>query len=172
MAQNVIDFVDAEECGKLNADRLLGGKHIAAIVRGANGEITGKVPKCFICQAQGHWKQDCTVDKNKLYCTHCKTRKHNTSKFCPVYKKKNKDNPKEGDTKPKTKKKGKARVLKETGKDDEEQEEDDEDDDSDDLLLYGCRLQWWPLGDDTDGDLDTSSEPEVLYLDSEDETED
>ncbi len=38
-AQNVIDFVDAEECGKINADRLLGGKAIAAVVRGPNGEI-------------------------------------------------------------------------------------------------------------------------------------
>ena len=96
-----------------------------------------------------------------------------------MYKKKNnpKDNPKDTkdtkDPKPRTKKRGQARTVKKTGEDDEEpEEEDDEDDDTDDLLLYGCRLKWWPLGDDTDEDLDTSSEPEVFYLDSEDETED
>ena len=90
-AQNVIDFVDAEECGKLKADRLLGGKAIAAVVRGPNGEISDKVPKCYICQKQGHWKQDCMADKSKLYCQHCKTKKHNTNKFCSVYRKKNKE---------------------------------------------------------------------------------
>merc|ERR1711895_254849 len=47
-AQNVIDFIDAEECGKLNAERLLGGKAIAAVVRGPNGEISDKVPECYI----------------------------------------------------------------------------------------------------------------------------
>merc|ERR1711895_310162 len=52
----------------------------------------------------------------------------------------------------------------------EREDEGDEDDDKADLLLYGCRLKWWPLGDETDDDLDTSSEPEVFYLDSEDET--
>merc|ERR1711895_73055 len=51
----------------------------------------------------------------------------------------------------------------------EREDEGDEDDDKADLLLYGCRLKWWPLGDETDDDLDTSSEPEVFYLDSEDE---
>ena len=56
--QNIIDFVDAEECGKLNANRLLGGKNIVAKVGFGNGENTGRVPKCFICQAQGHWKQN------------------------------------------------------------------------------------------------------------------
>merc|ERR1712237_62725 len=71
------------------------------------------------------------------------------------------------------KRKIKARTVKETEKDDEEPEDgDDEDDDTDDLLLYGCRLKWWPIGDDTDDDLDTSSEPEVFFLDSEDEMED
>merc|ERR1712208_103329 len=60
--QNIIDFVDAEECGKINANRLLGGKNIAAKVGFGRGEITGKTPKCFICQAQGHWKRYCTVD--------------------------------------------------------------------------------------------------------------
>ena len=29
-AHDVIDYVEAEECGKLNADRLLGGKAIVA----------------------------------------------------------------------------------------------------------------------------------------------
>ena len=33
-AQDVTDYVEAEECGKVNAERLLGGKEIAARVRG------------------------------------------------------------------------------------------------------------------------------------------
>ena len=139
----------------------------------------GWTPKCFICQAYGHSKKDCTVDKDSLWCEHCKTRRHNTSKWCPKYKKKNnpKENPKDKkdtkDPKLKPRKKGQARTVKETGKNDEEPEdEDDEDDDTADLLLYGCRLKWWPVGDETDEDLDTSSEPEVFYLDSENESED
>ena len=88
----IIDFVDAEECGKLNANRLLGGKNIVAKVGFGSGENTGRPPKCFICQAQGHWTRECTVDKDRLWCHHCKTKKHNTNKWCPKYKKKN--NPK------------------------------------------------------------------------------
>merc|ERR1711895_169871 len=92
--QKIIDFVDAEECGKLNANRLLGGKNIVAKVGFGRGENTGRPPKCFICQAQGHWKHECTVHKDSLWCNHCKTRKHSTSKWCPKYKKKN--NPQDG----------------------------------------------------------------------------
>merc|ERR1712240_786462 len=51
-AQDVIDFVDAEECGKLNADRLLGGKAIAA-------HVNGKKIVCFIFQKLGHIKSEC-----------------------------------------------------------------------------------------------------------------
>ena len=79
--QQIIDFVDAEECGKNNANRLLGGKYIAAKVGfGGGGNTGGRTPKCFICQAYGHSKNDCTVDKDSLWCKHCKTRRHNTSK--------------------------------------------------------------------------------------------
>merc|ERR1712237_21476 len=106
-------------------------------------------------------------------------RKHNTYKFCPKNKNKNKpkENPKDKkdtkDPKLKTRKRGQARTVKETGQENEETEgEDDEDDDTSDLLLYGLRLKWWPLGDETDDNLDSSSEPEVFYLDSEDEPED
>merc|ERR1712101_70156 len=53
----IIDFVDAEECGKNNANRLLGGKYIAAKVGfGGGGNTGGRTPKCFICQALGHSK--------------------------------------------------------------------------------------------------------------------
>ena len=90
-----------------------------------------------------------------------------------MYRKKNKDKTKEGNNKPNDKKKAKAQAVKETGKEDEEQDEEDEDEDSDSVPLFGCRLQWWPLGEtDTEGELDTSSEPEVFFLDSEVETED
>ena len=62
-AQEVIDFVDAEECGKLNADRLLGGKGIVA-------RAQGKKIICFICQKPGHIKSECKVYKSKLFCTY------------------------------------------------------------------------------------------------------
>merc|ERR1712208_212120 len=84
----IIDFMDAEECGKLNANRLLGGKNIVAKVGFGSGDNTGRPPKCFICQAQGHWTHECTVEKNRLLCHHCKTKIHNTNKWCPKYKKK------------------------------------------------------------------------------------
>ena len=50
--------------------------------------------------------------------------------------------------------------------------EDDEDDDSSDLVLYGLRLKWWPYGDRAHNDLESSSEPEMFYLDSVNESED
>merc|ERR1712237_157090 len=118
----IIDFVDAEECGKNNANCLLGGKNIAAKVGFGGGENTGgRTPKCFICQALGHSKNECTVDKDSLWCEHCKTRKHNTYKFCPKNKNKNKpkENPKDKkdtkDPKLKTRKRGQVRTVKETG---------------------------------------------------------
>merc|ERR1712215_352436 len=79
----IIDFVDAEECGKNNANRLLGGKHIAARVGLGQDGTGGRPPKCFLCQAIGHSKSECTVDPGKLWCDHCKTRKHNTYRACP-----------------------------------------------------------------------------------------
>ena len=48
-AQNVIDYVEAEECGRVNTERLLGGKAIAAVVR-VNWEmpITGFPSALFV----------------------------------------------------------------------------------------------------------------------------
>ena len=84
-AHEVIEFVDAEECGKLNADRLLGGKGIVARAQGKN-------IRCFICQKPGHIKSECKVDKLKLFCQHCKQKGvHNTNNKCPEFKK-NPDN--------------------------------------------------------------------------------
>merc|ERR1712177_169059 len=94
----IIDFVDAEECGKNNANRLLGGRNIAARAGlEGGGNTRGRTPKCFLCQALGHSKNECTVDPSTLWCDHCKTRKHNTYKFCPKNKNRNKpkDNPKD-----------------------------------------------------------------------------
>ena len=66
----IIDYVDAEESGAINAKRLLDAKAIAARTRfGQDG--TGKPPKCFLCQAVGHSKSECTVDPGKLWCDHC-----------------------------------------------------------------------------------------------------
>merc|ERR1711867_4549 len=143
------------------------------------GNTGGRTPKCFLCQALGHSKSECTVDPSTLWCDHCKTRKHNTYRSCP--KNKNKKQPKENpkdkkDTKnPKFKprKGGQARTVKKDEQNDEVPEgEDDEDDDLSDLVLYGLRLKWWPYGDGTDDNLESSSEPEMFYLDSEDEPED
>merc|ERR1712177_139024 len=87
----IIDFVDAEECGKNNSNRLLGGRNIVARAGLEGGGNTGgRTPKCFLCQALGHSKNECTVDPSTLWCDHCKTRKHNTYKFCPKDKNKNK----------------------------------------------------------------------------------
>ena len=133
----IIDYVDAEECGKNNAKRLLEGKAIAARVGLEGGGTGGRAPKCFLCQAIGHSKSECTVDPGKLWCDHCKTRKHNTYRACPKNKnkpKQPKDNPKDTkkDTKiPKLKPKGgKIRTVKNDEQNDEVPEgEDDEDDD-------------------------------------------
>ena len=63
-AQEVINYVEAEECGKLNAERLLGGKEIAARLRGQQGDSGGSNVRCFACQGQGHSRPECTVDKS------------------------------------------------------------------------------------------------------------
>ena len=84
-AHDVIDFVEAEECGKLNAARLLGGKAIVARAQGKN-------VRCFACQNPGHIKSECKVEKSKLYCQHCKKKGlHDTNNRCPEFKK-NSDN--------------------------------------------------------------------------------
>ena len=88
----IIEFVDAEESGKKNAGRLLGGK--ANIARtnfqgGGNKDGT-RSPKCFACQDRGHTKSECTVDPSTLWCVHCKTKNHNTYNKCPKNKNKNK----------------------------------------------------------------------------------
>ena len=90
----IIDYVDAEECGKNNDRRLLEGKAVAARVGfQGGGNNGGRTPKCFTCQALGHSKSECTVDPSTLWCDHCKTRKHNTYRACP--KNKNRKQPKE-----------------------------------------------------------------------------
>ena len=74
-------------------------KAIAAIVRGQQGDAGSHGVKCFICQKQGHTKQECTVEKSKLYCQHCKQRGiHNTNCFCRAFKSNpdNKDKTKKG----------------------------------------------------------------------------
>ena len=58
-AHDVIDFVEAEECGKLNAAQLLGGKAIVARVQGKN-------VRCFACQNPGHIKSQCKVGKVEI----------------------------------------------------------------------------------------------------------
>ena len=68
-AHDVIDYVEAEECGKLNKERLLGGKAIVARVQGKQGK---KGAHCYACQNPGHIRSECTVEKSKLYCQHCK----------------------------------------------------------------------------------------------------
>merc|ERR1712240_672901 len=79
-AHDVIDYVEAEECGKLNVERLLGGKAIVARVQGKN-------VRCYACQNPGHIKSECTVEKSKLYCQHCKKKGlHNTNRGCPEFK--------------------------------------------------------------------------------------
>merc|ERR1712120_18871 len=84
----IIEFVDAEESGKKNAGRLLGGK--ANIARtnfqgGGNKDGT-RSPKCFACQDRGHTRSECTVDPSTLWCVHCKTKNHNTYNKCPKIK--------------------------------------------------------------------------------------
>ena len=110
---------------------------------GSTGRCSDRVPKCFICQKQGHTKQECTVEKSKLYCQHCKKRgNHNTNRFCRAFKPENKDKTKKGNNKPGDKKKAKARTVKETEKEEEELEEDDKDEDSDSTPLFISRIQW------------------------------
>merc|ERR1712082_338378 len=85
----IIDYVDAEECGKKNAGRLLGGKAVVARAGFQGGGNNGvRTPKCFACQAKGHTKSECTVDPSTLWCEHCKTKNHNTYKACPKNKNK------------------------------------------------------------------------------------
>ena len=55
-AQDVINYVEVEECGKVNAERLLGGKEIAARVRGQQGDSGNSGVRCFACQKPGHTK--------------------------------------------------------------------------------------------------------------------
>merc|ERR1712101_98954 len=86
-AHDVIDYVEAEECGKVNAERLLGVKEIAARVRGQQGDSGGSGVPCFACQSPGHARSECTVEKSKLYCQYCKKRGvHNTNRFCRAFK--------------------------------------------------------------------------------------
>ncbi len=115
------------------------------------------------------------MDPNTLWCEHCKTKKHNTYRACP--KNKNRKQPKET---PKDKKDpknpkvpprkgGHARTVKQDEQNDGvPEDEDDEDDDLSALDLYGLRLKFWPFGDGTDDDLESSSESEVFYLDEDD----
>merc|ERR1711895_387646 len=64
---------------------------------------------------------------------------------------------------------GQARTVKQDEQNDGVPEgEDDEDDDLSALDLYGLRLKFWPYGDETDDDLESSSESEVFYLDEDD----
>ena len=96
-AHDVIDYVEAEECGKLNANRLLGGKAIVARAQGKN-------ICCYACQKPGHIKSKCTVEESKLYCQHCKKKGlHNTNRSCPEFKG-NSNNRKPGKAKDSTEK--------------------------------------------------------------------
>ena len=138
-AHEVIEFVDAEECGKLNADRLLGGKGIVA-------RAQGKKIICFICQKPGHIKSECKVDKSKLFCTHCKQKGvHNTNNKCPEFKMKNQDKKDDSNKKgDKRNRRNKVGTVK-NKEDDEDPPEDEEEGDSDSgssLSFVGSRVQW------------------------------
>merc|ERR1712115_181451 len=176
----IIEFVDAEECGKKNAGRLLGGK--ATIARAGfqgggdkDGNNGARSPKCFACQAKGHTRSECTVDPSTLRCVHCKTKNHNTYNKCPKNKNKNKgketpkgkQDPKNTKTPPK---KGlQARSLKQDEQTADIQEiGDDEEEDMSSMDLYGLRLKFWPFGGETDDDLESSGESEVFFLDEDD----
>merc|ERR1712112_735793 len=122
--QDVIDFVDAEELGKLNADRLLGGK--ATVAR-----VNGKKIVCFTCQKPGHIKSECRVDKAKLFCTHCRQKGvHNTNNRCPEFKKKPQEKKDDSNKKNERRKKNKARTVK-GGKEDEPEDPPDNEDEED-----------------------------------------
>merc|ERR1711895_335490 len=167
----------AEECGKKNAGRLLGGK--ATIARagfqGGGDKDGARSPKCFACQAKGHTRSECTVDPSTLWCVHCKTKNHNTYNKCPKNKNKNKgketpkgkQDPKNTKTPPK---KGlQARSLKQDEQTADIQEiGDDEEEDMSSMDLFSLRLQFWPFGAETDDDLESSEESEVFFLDEDD----
>merc|ERR1712115_661128 len=172
----IIEYVDAEECGKKNTGRLLGGKGVIARAGFQGGGNNGvRTPKCFACQAKGHTKSECTVDPSTLWCEHCKTKNHNTYKACPKNKNKKqgketpkgKQNPKNPKTPPK---KGlHARSLKQDDQTADIQEiGDDEEEDLSAMDLFSLRLQFWPFGGETDDDLESSEESEVFFLDEDD----
>merc|ERR1712240_366039 len=170
--QDVIDFVDAEELGKLNADRLLGGKATAA-------RMQGKKIICFICQKPGHIKSECKVDKAKLFCKYCKQKGvHNTNNKCPEFKKKGQDK-KEDSNKKNDRRNHRNKVRTVKGKeDDDDPPEDEEEGDSDSgssVSFIGSRVQWWPTDNgseaDSEEELESSQEPEVFFLESEYESE-
>ena len=169
--QDVIDFADAEELGKLNADRLLGGKATVARVK---GDIV-----CFICQKPGHVKSKCKVDKSKLFCSHCNKKGiHNTNNKCPEFKGKNQEkklDPKKTDGKRDRNKRTKVRTVK-GGKEDEPEDPPGEDDEGDSdsgasVHFVGNRVRWWPGDMGSEADSEDSSQ-EVFFMDSEDESED
>ena len=180
-AHDVIDYVEAEECGKVNAERLLGGKAIAARVRGQQGGSGKSGARCYACQNPGHIRSECTVEKSKLYCQHCKKRGvHNTNRSCREFKANsdNKEKPGKGKSdKPvdKRTKLNKARTASIT--EIEETPDDEEDEDSDSAPFIVSRIQWWPLGEadsegSSEGELESSNDTDVFFFDSEFETED
>ena len=134
-AHDVIDYVEAEECGKLNAERLLGGKAVIARVQGKNG----KNIICYACRSPGHLKSECTVEKSKLYCQYCKKKGlHNTNRSCHEFKG-NSDKPGKGTEKtdkPVDKKKKLNKARKASITEIEETPEDEEDEDSDNSVPF------------------------------------
>merc|ERR1712115_39668 len=173
----IIEFVDAEESGKKNAGRLLGGKaNIArAGFQGGGNKDGTRSPKCFACQDRGHTKSECTVDPSTLWCVHCKTKNHNTYNKCPKNKnkKQGKETPKikqdPKNTKSPPKKGLHARSLKQDDQTADIQEiGDDEEEDMSSMDLFSLRLQFWPFGGETDDDLESSEESEVFFLDEDD----
>merc|ERR1711873_393189 len=181
-AHDVIDYVEAEECGKLNAERLLGGKAIVARVQ----DKQGKNIHCYACQNPGHINSECTVEKSKLYCQHCKKRGlHNTNRSCPEFKGNSNNRDKPGKAKEKTDKpvdkrtkRNKARTTTITEIEETPEEEDDEDSDSASSVSFiASRVQWWPLGEagseaDSEEELEFSNDTDVFFFDSEYEMDD
>ena len=51
-------------------------------IRGAGTNSGREV--CWRCRQSGHKKLDCKVPINKIFCAHCRTRKHNTYPGCPA----------------------------------------------------------------------------------------
>ena len=115
-----------------------------------------------------------------MYCQYCKKRGiHNTNCFCKAFKGKSDNKEKTGKGKEtpvdKKKKGNKARSVKDVQK--EETPEEEEDDNSDSPPFIISRIQWWPLDEaDSEGDsedvLETSTDTDVFFIDSEFETED